>query len=532
MPSTGSSYSLGGQSANGGGSAGDNRRRRRSRVFQSQALPLSLPARLPGAAIVAYPPARRTPSLIASAQTIPLGFGAPLPLPDQPATVSFFQVGSGTCTGCSCCSKFIVACNGVGVAGATVTVSTLLGVTVTSGITDSTGSVTLCYIKQGKYLVSATGTGHNDIINQTTTLVCGQPVTLGVCLQCAVYVLECNTIPVAGVAISITPVGGGAMTTGTTGPNGCALVPVSSYLISYTITATWNGQTASAVWNGSGFRGQCGILDAGFGIVKFTVLGCAGLPLEGAIVDLNGISQVTDVNGMITGYLLAPGNNCAAQSYSWTITDAANNFEPLTGTTNIFCGNAPNLYMACPCETVVMTPAVGFDCFCNQTWNSPKCNTPLPVLLTLSDSIWGEVDLIDVGGGLWEGTLSVPFPAYCDCPAGEPEILYQFSLNPMGVDACKLTVSYGCDHLAKTTPCDAICGAAVFPTTCCPDGFTNVIALVVNPTKFSCSPFLYEGMGFTIPCGKCGPFFGVEYPFCQSSNPWSPYGAPTFTITE
>ena len=248
------------------------RPKRRSRVFSAHIMPTALPALLPGAVLLAQPTRSKRKKQPPS-EVIALDIGAPVPTTNA---TSVFQAGLGSlgCCGCTCCSLFTVFCSTTiptGIPVATVTITSLDGMTtIDSGTTDSNGRVKLCYPSAGHYLISVSGSGHNDFSDRDYLLNCGRPVLIGVCFQTCVYVVNCNgNVPVSGVTITSSS-GGSAVTV----RNGCALVPVPS-AGTYTFTATWGGQTASQTETVTG-NGICSYLEVAFAIWRAQTYGCTG----------------------------------------------------------------------------------------------------------------------------------------------------------------------------------------------------------------------------------------------------------------
>ena len=454
----------------------------------SWVLPLALPSRFAGVSLVNQSFADpEEPSSVSTA--LPLGFGVPLPTPTTPPGTGIFVAGLGSlgCCGCACCSAFTVFCNNTKISGATVTISNSGG-TVTSGTTDANGRVTLCYGTAGNYTVATTGTGHTDT-SFTYRLACGQPVSLGVCLQACIYAFRCGGFSgLPGVDISITDSMGGAVSSGTTGPTGCALLPVPTNGPTCTATATYSGQTASESF--TTLCGACGFFpSAAFGIFKAEILGCGGNPLPGATVTVDSTSQTTDSTGFIPGILLACGTNCVALTHTLSVT--ATDFQAVSGTFYTACGAAPNPYMILPCAVPLqLTPSAGFGCGCSGV--PQKCVTPFPNTLTLVDSTYGTVTLTNSSGtvGHWFGQQTVNFPGFCCCAAKTVTIYYEFVLDPFsfGPPQCSLFITWGQSGHFMPFPACAVPDGPPF----CPEGDDSgtVKGEQIPFTTFSCDPLM------------------------------------------
>ena len=161
--------------------------------------------------------------------------------------------------------------------------------TIDSGTTDSNGRVKLCYPSAGHYLISVSGSGHNDFSDRDYLLNCGAP-----CSHRRLFsdVRLCGELQRqrAGVRrhdhIKFGRFGGNSA-------NGCALVPVPS-AGTYTFTATWGGQTASQTETVTG-NGICSYLEVAFAIWRCRLMAALetnsqDLPSRacGATVTING----------------------------------------------------------------------------------------------------------------------------------------------------------------------------------------------------------------------------------------------------
>ncbi len=418
---------------------------------------------------------------------MPKAFGAFIPIITPPGTGVFMSgLGSLGCCDCECCSVFYVVCGGTFLSGVTITVSTPTGGLVATGVTGSDGTVKLCYGSAGSYLVSATGTGHTDVIDRPLNLICGQAVTIGVCFQAAIYVFDCNgglsgLSGVGGIPITIhsgsCPPSGSPVGTGTTGVNGCALVSIPS-AGTYCVSATWMGQTASQTFTFDG-AGFCGRLDAGFVIWRACVNGCS-LPLDGASVTVSGgtlsgpTTQVTDSSGCIEGFLLGPGVDNVPTIYSYEIDPPPTfsaRFVSITGTFSVGCGNSPNPFCTDPCFlNVFLTPASDYACACG-------CNIPVKKELQFTDAILGGPITLTYGswpigtpGSIfftfsgWFGGPIAGHGQHCACSSAGA-VYYLWPTGSGALGDCQITAIWSQTGAAiGTIPCHG-----AFPCIGCPD---------------------------------------------------------------
>ena len=494
------------------------------------------------------------PSFLSQA-SLPTGTGAPIPVPTGGSMLR--NLG---CCSCSCCVTIHVFCSVLNIAGATVTI-TGNGIDV-SGTTDSNGNVKLCVNVSGYYTVTVAAIGYTtSVTNQL--IVCSKTIQIGMCFQVPVYVFACSfggnlcNAPCPPTSISIAGGGTGV----TSSASCCALVsiPVTG---TYTITATWNGQTAvQTVACGST---SCGIwAGAGFGIWIAQVFGCVGAYFGGTgpsacngglagatvtIADIDAPAQTTDDNGCIQGFLLPPG------TYSYTIT--CPRFQDVSGSFTIV-GGGPTAYVQVPCASVVMSPAAGYACacVCGCVVTPPAgWNIPISTTLVFTDSRYGSCDLI-FNGLLWVGTLSMDISAYCCCPGATALAQIVFPIGSFNGEfqscfPCGAQILMPIQEIPFVYP---LCCTDEYPTYCpggsyldnptislgadipnSPDGGNlGIFPVVLNQNVPFQTVQTYQGpttscvivdeLGIDVPCG--GGIVGINY-----GRIWQP--GDTWTLTE
>ena len=309
-------------------------------------------------------------------------------------------------------------------------------------------------------------------------------------------------VGLAGATITVSS--GSFSGSGTTLANGMVNIalPVSQVQINgsmWTVTATYNGQTASQVLESI----SCVALGltktvASFFYVTAQVCGCIAQGVAGATFDLEGTptngsfsggSQTTDANGTITGFLIPPG------SYNWTVSFDPR-FNPASGSYSYINNTYPTCNISCAGATgyfisVALTAADGYHCACG-------CNIPVKTNLVLVDSIVGEVNMTYqfsafTNSSLWVGTFLFAFPGYCGCDASAVTITYYWpasnapnqnaNFDPSSCGSCAAFATWNSSiasmdrGFGECLSLDAQCQKMLSPTWFCP---TNDICEGMN----------------------------------------------------
>lgn len=236
-------------------------------------------------------------------------------------------------------------------------------------------------------------------------------------------------------------------------------------------------------------RQGCNCCQAGK-IIRVTVLGCNGYPLEGALVEATRLSVTYSATSDATGIAdVEIPDTGAFASYSVKVSRA------------MFVDNTNNesVLIADTIKLVTRTLAADATHQC-QSWESTAggaggrdCVLPLPATLFLTDSAYGAVTmtLSKTGSPRWSGSKSITVPACESCTAATVTMQYALvadfrAAGPTAASFC-LSMTYRRDFFNCPDPT----GTSTLPTgdvillmpgdVTCPTAFFSTHTYVYDP---------------------------------------------------
>jgi hypothetical protein len=419
----------------------------------------------------------------------------------QVKAFSLGGIGAPCCCGGTCTFNICISCCTYLGAGATVSVYTSQGGTLlATGTANSSGCISFSFGgTSGNYWVTASvsscpsGSAPSSFAGPLT-LTCGGTAGIQLCCTGQICAFDCaSNYP--GVTITIKDLSGTTIISGVTDSTGCFNygIPPGTYNVTATPPSGY-GCTATSVTVGCG-------TSYNFNFTRLGILGCAGtIVLEETVTFV--VPGVGTLTTDATGFTVPI---CSLILPSSGITISADRFTTVTTS-----GSGPPVVPTSGCTAFQMgIPSYiesGYICFCN-------CNIPLCQTLQVTDSVLGALTLTyNPGTVSFEGSLSVPYAGYCDCPAGTAIVNYSLSQNP-GRFCIQFFVSV-----------NLYSNAGVADN--CPAGTTQVAAGGRNATVVTtCVPFEITG---TLSLSGLGCFGGTCGANCDLSV-WG--GAPSTTLT-